>query len=362
MVRFAKMTESDKKFCLIYTGGTIGMVADKGGELHPPKKPEDFLEVAPELDGLFDYDFLPLINKDSTNILPADWTDMAVAIKVGIDSGKYRGFVIAHGTDTMHFSASAVAFALGKNLNLPVVFTGAQANPSVHHGDARINLLRAFKVANEDLAEVVISFGDFVFRGCRTQKKDERRFDAFESPALYPIADITENILIHPTAKRQNENTIEIIFRPNFAGNIVQVSLIPGLHPKSLEPLLDNGCKGIVLQSFGAGNVPDKEIGEYGFESFIKQAKTKNIPVIITSQFPANSTYDTHYAPGKNAERAGAIPTGNMTSAAATVKFRWVMAQVDQEIDDCNLTDLQKIDRLRELMCEVYVEEMDELK
>jgi L-asparaginase/Glu-tRNA(Gln) amidotransferase subunit D len=110
------------------------------------------------------------MNKDSTNMNPGDWEDIAEAVYRRRNAG-YRGFVIAHGTDTMHFSASAVAFALGKNLNFPVVFTGAQTAPDIPHGDARVSLLRAFKVALTDLAEVVICFGDFVFRGCRAQKK-----------------------------------------------------------------------------------------------------------------------------------------------------------------------------------------------
>jgi|GEM_PF-3127294 len=77
---------------------------------------------------------------------------MAQAIYERLDQG-YRGFVIAHGTDTMDFSASALAFAFGDRLNLPIVFTGAQTTPEVVHGgdDARVNLLRAVKIACEDL-------------------------------------------------------------------------------------------------------------------------------------------------------------------------------------------------------------------
>ncbi len=115
---------TDKKICLIYTGGTIGMHRDVNGVLRPPENPEDFLHLAPELD-TSEFDFVPLLNKDSTNMIPADWTAIAEAIYERRKEG-YIGFVVAHGTDTMHFSASAVALALGSNLNFPVVFTGAQ--------------------------------------------------------------------------------------------------------------------------------------------------------------------------------------------------------------------------------------------
>ena len=185
------------------------------GTVRPPDDPADFLRVAPELERLVDYDFVPLMNKDSTNINPEDWLQMARAVYERRDVG-YEGFVIAHGTDTMHFSASALAFAFGENLSFPVVFTGAQAIPEISHGDARVNLLRACRVATMDLGEVVISFSDYVLRGCRAQKKDEVKFDAFESPGFFPLAYITEHILLTPLARKRSTSAGEIDFKPNF--------------------------------------------------------------------------------------------------------------------------------------------------
>ena len=344
---------SDAKICLIYTGGTIGM--DRlDGVLHPPEDPKDLLKVAPELN-VYRYDFVSLMNKDSTNITPEDWSTIAQAIYDRRNDG-YTGFVVAHGTDTMHFSASAVALALGKNLNFPVVFTGAQTAPDIHHGDAHVNLLRAFKVACEDIAEVVICFGEYVFRGCRAQKKDERRFDAFESPAYFTLAYITEEILLSEFSKRQEKKPKkikDIVLRNEFASGIFQVSLIPGLEPALLEPLIDNdNCSGIVLQSFGAGNVPNVE--GYSWEGFIRKATDRGKPVLIASQFPANATMHTAYEPGLAAIEAGAIPTGNMTSACATAKFRWVLAQTD------TITGKKKkLKAIKRMMNTDYVGEFD---
>ena len=331
------------------------MRRDSRGVLRPPENPEDFLSLAPELRDLAAYDFVSVLNKDSTNMIPEDWTTIAEAIYQRRSDG-YIGFVVAHGTDTMHFSASAVALALGKNLNFPVVFTGAQTAPDIYHGDARINLLRAFKVAEADIAEVVICFGDYVFRGCRAQKKDERRFEAFESPAFFPLAHITENILITNTAYRRKDKSGDIKLNSKFASGILQVSLIPGLEPALLAPLLEhNECHGIVLQSFGAGNVPSANAGpNYSWEGFIKHAKDCGKPVLITSQFPANATSHTAYEPGKAAEAAGAIPTGNMTSACATAKFRWVLAQVDV-IENKD----EKLIEIRNMMNTDYIGEFD---
>jgi len=339
------------KICLIYTGGTIGMYrSPENGVLYPSKEPKSLLKIVPELNGTVD--FVNLMNKDSSNVNPSDWTDIATEIYNRRNAG-FSGFVIAHGTDTMHFSASAVAFALGRNLNFPVVFTGAQTISDVQHGDARINLLRAFKVAGTDIAEVVICFGDYVFRGCRSQKKDERRFDAFSSPAYPPLAYIAENIIDCNLAMKRSDKNGDIDFKPKFASGIFQVSLIPGLEPEFLFKLLDDvKCKGVILQSFGAGNVPNEE--PYSLIDFIKESTKRGIPVLITSQFLANATLNTSYEPGVAAIEAGAIPTANMTFACAAVKFRWVLAQVES-INDKE----KKLEEVRRMINFDYVGELD---
>jgi len=355
------MTNSkpEKPLCLIYTGGTIGMQR-VNGVLRPPSDEEakDFIRrVAPEVDQIAEFEFVRLMNKDSTNMSHEDWKAIAAEIHTRSD-GRYHGFVIAHGTDTMHFSASAVAFALGPNLNFPVVFTGSQTIPEIQHGDARVNLVRAFKVAQMDLAEVVITFGDFVFRGCRAQKKDEQKFDAFESPSFFPIGYVTERIVLTPLAKRIVNNPTPIDFRPDFSGGIIQVSLIPGLEPHFIQRLIEtDDCRGLILQSFGAGNVPDD--GKYSFAKVIHKATDHGIPTIVTSQFPAHSTFSTQYQTGKAAADAGAMPTGNMTSSCAAAKFRWVLANVERDFRKKASSANDRLEATRVAMRSIYVQEMD---
>ena len=353
------------RICLIYTGGTIGMERhEEEGKivLRPSDEPERFLDrlgAAEAARQLADIEIVTPFGKglDSTNIVPANWTAMAKAVYQRMDD--YDGFVIAHGTDTLHFTASALAFAFGKHLNKPVVLTGAQTTPDITHGDARINILRAVMVACKPIAEVVVAFGEYVFRGCQVQKKDERRFDAFESPAAFPLGYITEEIALSDFAKRPEKTPQTLDFKPDFADGIVQISLIPGLKPDSLMPILQaEDVRGVVLQSFGAGNVPDQ--GNYSFVHFIETATGFHKPVVIASQFPANSTLDSHYEPGVKAVKAGAISTGNMTNAAATAKFRWALHQVDKRIDaESAWTARDRVRLVSEIMAKIFVKEMN---
>lgn len=369
----ADMNRSKKKICIFYTGGTIGMERRRTGSggyvLEPPTSGKDFLrsvKADEDVDRIADITFVPLMNKDSTNVVPEDWTKMALAVQRKMDDD-FDGFVIAHGTDTMHFTASALAFAFGPSLKKPIVLTGAQATPDISHGDARVNLLRAVEVACKDLREVVVVFGDFVWRGCRVQKKDEKRFDAFETPAEFPLGYITEEIILSGFVRNSTSKIgdHDFGFAPSFANGLVQISLIPGLKPNLLFPVLEShDCEGVILQSFGAGNVPNE--GVYSFNEFIRHAVRAEKPVVIASQFPANSTLASYYKPGLDAIEAGAIPTGNMTNAAATAKFRWAMAlanDVEVEILDKKNKKIQKnakVERVRELMHRNYVGEVTE--
>ncbi|XLM21840.1 asparaginase domain-containing protein, partial [Chromobacterium piscinae] len=101
----------------------------------------------------------------------------------------YDGFVVIHGTDTMAYTASVLAFAL-QGLAKPVVLTGAQL-PLVHpRSDGWANLADALEAACQpDLNEVAIAFNRLLLRGCRARKLDVEHFDGFNSPNAEPLAE-----------------------------------------------------------------------------------------------------------------------------------------------------------------------------
>jgi L-asparaginase/Glu-tRNA(Gln) amidotransferase subunit D len=319
-----------KKLCVINTGGTIGMV-ERGDKIVPPRDADEFRSYFKSLDSIAErVEFTNLFPpRDSINVFPNQWTTLARYIYARRHEG-FDGFVVAHGTDTMAYTASAVAFALGPQLSFPVVFTGAQTTPDVAYGDAHVNLYRACEVAKKDIPEVVISFGNFVYRAVRAQKKDDRRFEGFESPTYPPLAEITGEInvrreLLRPLPKHKKGITL----RADFVTSVLIVSQFPGLEPDFFEHLLQDEnnqqvCHGVIVQTLGAGNVSSEP--PYSFIPFIERAYQLGIPVIVTSQYPPDPGTHTKYTPAEAPIQAGAIHAGNMTMAAAVAKFRWVLA------------------------------------
>lgn len=341
-----------KRICLINTGGTLGMV-ERGNRVVAPRDADEYRSYFTALDSIAEVELTNLFDpRDSINVFPDQWSTLARYIYNRRNDG-FDGFVVAHGTDTMAYTASAVAFALGPQLRFPVVFTGAQTTPDVPYGDAHVNLYRACEVAKKDIPEVVISFGNFVYRAVRAQKKDDRRFDGFESPTYPPLAEITGEIdvrkeLLRPLPKRNEE----IQLHAEFEASILVVPQFPGLEPNFFEHLLQENsqqvCKGVIVQTLGAGNIASEP--PYSFIPFVERAFRQGIPLIVTSQYPPDPDTHTKYAPGEAPIHAGAIQGGNMTMAAAVAKFRWVLADVARRRSWRRLTPNQKRKLVERLM------------
>ncbi|HXC45354.1 MAG TPA: asparaginase domain-containing protein, partial [Solirubrobacteraceae bacterium] len=302
---------------------------------------------------------------DSADVGPDQWTTLVKLIVSRQD--EFDGVVIAHGTDTMAYTASAVSFALGRELSFPVVFTGSQTTVDVLHGDALANILRASLVATQDLPEVVVSFGERVFRATRTQKKDDLRFDAFESPGYPELGFVAEEVQIFRRSVLDKPEVSPPLsnISSEFASGILHVSQMPGSEAAFYEAALrvskeDAGgqpmCRGIIIQSLGAGNIPTKS-PPFDLTNLISEAKRRFIPVVLTSQYPVLPANYQRYSPVAAAIAAGAIPTGNMTISAVVAKLSWVIPQVDREIEVGMLRRERRLERVAEMMGREYVGE-----
>lgn len=353
----------NKRVCVINIGGTIGMETGSTGSMVPPADLMQFYRRYSEINKIARIEPVPLLTKDGANIFPEDWETLAATI-YGMRTKGFDGIVVAGGTDTLAYTASAVAFALGQALNFPVVFTGAQAPIKVPYGDARVNLIRACLVATLDIKEVVISFDDQVLRAVRAEKKDDYRFDGFHSPSYRPLAIIAERVEIQRELLRKPLGAYVQRIDPGqtlFARNVWQIVQYPGLEPELYVKMLDSDKpQGIVIQTLGIGNLPT--MGRYSFQRLIEQATRRGIPVLLTSRYPIQPEFVGQYVPASEALSWGAIQAGNMTPTAALTKFMWVIPQVDKAITERQLLPEKRMQEIARLMGEDYVGEIDRIE
>lgn len=306
--------------CLLFCGGTIGMILDpKTNALKPAESALELISNLPELAQIVNLDFVPVVNIDSSNMQPQHWAMLAEKIHEMYD--KYDGFVVAHGTDTMAYTASALSFAL-ENLGKPVAFTGSLIPFSEIGSDARNNLIHACMVASQDIGEVCVVLSNRILRANRAKKHHESLTAAFHSPNFPDLGELGRPIVLHEWRNRKHSEPITL--KAQFNPLVSAIKLFPGLDPLIIQKGLERGVKGFIIEAFGSGNVPflDNSIIPQ-----IKNATDNNVPVLITTQMERGMANLNSYEAGLKAMEAGAISANDMTFEATLTKLMWCLGQ-----------------------------------
>ena len=324
------------KVLLISTGGTITMVRDKASGALIPADIETFKAYIPELfasDVQVDIEaFSPLL--DSSDVNPECWVRMARMVYDHYE--EYDGFVILHGTDTMSYSASALSFMF-ENLNKPIVFTGSQLPVGVLRSDAKENLLTAIEIAaakdedgNAIVPEVTIYFEDRLFRANRTTKRNAEHFSAFNSYNYPALAKAGVHITYQPHLVHYSDLSASLRLHTDFDCNVAVLKLFPGIQQPVVHALLrTRGLKGVVLETFGAGNAPtDKWLYRE-----LKAAVDKGIVIVNKTQCNTGSVEMGLYAVSLNLMKAGVLSGYDITTEALLTKMMILFGEYPDNTD-----------------------------
>jgi glutamyl-tRNA(Gln) amidotransferase subunit D len=326
-----KQISSDKdNLSILSTGGTVASVIDyKTGAVHPAFTADDLLRATPELVDHANITAKAIFNILSEDMNPEYWIKTANSIYDEINNGA-DGVIIAHGTDTMHYTASALSFMV--DTPVPIILTGAQRSSDRPSSDAFTNLIASVTAAKSDIAEVCICMHSSeddpvcdLHRGNRARKMHTSRRDTFTSINMNPLARIDNNKIeiVDDEVEYTKRNSSKLAINDNLAQKIALIKMYPGISPELIDIYVDKGYEGLVIEGTGLGHCSDEVI------TSISSATSENIPVVMTSQCLFGRTNMNVYSSGRRLLNENVIPVNDMLPETAYTKLLWAAGQSD---------------------------------
>ena len=311
------------KILLLSTGGTIASKVDyRTGAVTPALTAADLNDAVPEITNIANVDTEVLFSEYSENLQPEHWFEIATRLD-SLAKSDYMGIIIAHGTDTMHYTSSFLSFALS-GFPIPVALVGSQRSSDRPSSDAAVNLIAATKFltkTNTNGIFVVMhndSNDDTVVchKGTRVRKNHTSKRGAFETVGDDPAFIITENNI----EKNMNDDFFKNEkYDPklNLDAKVALVKYHPGYDPRQIKDLADLGFGAIIFEGTGLGH-----IGKTMYD-VIRDAKEQGLFLGMTSQCLDGSVRMTVYDSGRDLLDLGIVPLENMIPETALVKAMW---------------------------------------
>ncbi|MFH0711705.1 MAG: Glu-tRNA(Gln) amidotransferase subunit GatD [archaeon] len=334
----AKRTSSEADFqrsglphvAIIITGGTISARLDpKTGGVIPTDK-ETILNIAPQIKEICNPILVSPFMKFSENMSFSDWKKIAETCEPYLNDETIDGIIITHGTDFLHYTASALSFFI-KDLNKPIALTYSQRSIDRASTDAALNLICAAKYATSDIAEIALighkNTSDNICLAMPAQnvrKMHTSKRDAFKIINDTPIAEITPNEIKILKTFNAKDKTRKPKLDTKFNDKIALIQIYPGQDPAILEFYEQQGYKGIILEVTGIGQVPSQN-AKFNWLPKIKKTIDKGITICAAPQTIYGRLNPNIYSAGRDLQKTGIIFLDDMLPETAFTKLGWVL-------------------------------------
>lgn len=327
------------KILLLSTGGTIASKVDyRTGSVTPALSAQELNASVPEISQIANVDAEVLFSEYSENITPDHWLEIAKKLDSYADS-EYAGILVAHGTDTMQYTAAFLSFALA-GFPKPIVLVGSQRSSDRPSSDAALNLIAAARfIASGRTGGVFVAMHNSesdddiaCHLGTRVRKNHTSRRNAFETVGSSPAFIVAQEGIVENFEGRffrQDEYTPKI----SIDTSVALVKYHPGYDPRNVEFMINNGCRAIIFEGTGLGH-----IGKSMYD-VIKKAQQKQIFVGMSSQCIGGRVNMSVYESGRDLLHLGIVPLYDMLPEVALVKAMWA-SSLDKSIRETMLRNI----------------------
>lgn len=307
-----------KKILIITTGGTIASEETEHG-LIPALSSEQLISYLPDMGDDLALETRAVCNIDSTDMTHNQWLLIAEAIRENYDA--FDGFVVAHGTDTMAYTAAALSYLI-QDSPKPIVLTGAQKPIGSEITDAKTNLRDSIiYAADPQSCDVVIVFGGDVIAGTRARKTKTYSFSAFASINYPELAQIRDGRIVCYIKKEKGSGPV---FYDRLDPNVFLIKLTPGMSPAVLDTILSSN-DAVIIESFGVGGLPESLMED--FMKLMDNHAEKDKVIVMTTQVTYEGSNIEVYEVGMRVkEKLPIMESKDMTQEAVLAKLMWILA------------------------------------
>ncbi|MGM0640634.1 MAG: asparaginase [Thermotogota bacterium] len=312
-----------KKIAVITTGGTIAMTSDPVLGVIPSDKVNRKLNEIPEINEIAETELIEFSNIPSPHITPDKMLELSKLVKRIIKSNDFDGVVITHGTDTLEETAYFLDLMVDNKK--PVVMTAAMRDWNEPSTDGPRNLIASIRVATKPASieeGVLVCLNDEIHAAREVTKTYTSNVATFDSPGYGPLGIVdNETVIFHRRSLlRMHINS------DNVENRVALIKTYTGDQGEIIKELPKLGYKGLVIEAFGRGNVPEK------VADALEEVVKKGLPVVLVSRCYKGRVLGVYGYKGGGADlkNRGVILGQEISGPKARVKLMVVLGKTNK--------------------------------
>lgn len=314
----------DKKIVVVATGGTIAMKYDEASQgLIPACSGEDLAAAVPGLGEIAPLEFIQFSNIASPAMTPENMWNLHVKIEEVLARDDVAGVIVTHGTDTLE--ETSYFLDLLHHGEKPIITTAAMRGAGDTSPDGPMNIFCAVKAAASQEARgmgVLVCLNETLHAPGEVMKTHSANPATFQSPWWGPVGYVDCDKIV----MRRKSLGVKRFSPKALTARVDVIKCMTGSGREYIDFAVDLGCKGIVIEGFGRGNIPPAMIP--GIEDAVK----KGVAVVLTTRTPGGRVLDVYGYPGSvtDSRRVGIAMGGEVSAAKARLKLMLALSENPQ--------------------------------